>query len=270
MSGFQERLRSALERAIISSNARTEDEIRAVLLAFRAIARRRIESIRSKNPSLAQKAMRIVDETVAEYEMTSRSDETISSGTYEGAARNADYNDGADAARRQTRSILRPFLAGAVSALCVGALALLLANRAGYLSPVSAVQNKDEAAFTIPAEDVAFARSVMPAVIEAAEKAQQLLAANADSASVADGKGFRPLREVFPELWQSIPVSARRSVNMMLRKEGAAYKLLFASSLCPLIVAESDMEKDPRREANEPPTTLCTHFSVWNEGGEKF
>ena len=168
------------------------------------------------------------------------------------------------------RSILRPFLAGAFSAFCVGALALLLANRAGYLSSFSVFQKEDEAVFTIPSEDVVFARSVIPVVLDAADKAQQELAANPDSISAADGKRFRSFREVFPELWKSIPVSVRRSVTMAVRKDGSAYKLLFTSNLCPLIVAHSDMQKDPRRESTPALSSLCTYFSVWNEGGEDF
>lgn len=205
--------------------------------------------------------------------MAAHSDETTSSETDKSSTDNAvnTIHDGAmGEARPQAPSILRPFLAGALTALCVGALAILLANRAGFLSSFSVFQKADEAAFAIPSEDVVFARSVMPAVVDAADKARQLLAANSDSLSAADGKGFRPFREVFPDLWQSMPAPAQQSVSMRVRKEGAAYKLLFTSSLCPLIVAESGLEKDPRRESNTPPATLCTYFGVWNEGGEEF
>ena len=273
MSDFQERLRSALERAIISSNARTDEEIKAVLLAFRAVACRRIESMRNKDSRLAERAIGIVDEVVAEYDMDANTEGTPSleeDASVDNNVMDSDHYHSDGETQSQHRSIIRPFLAGAVTALCVGALALLLANRAGYLSSFAVFQEEDEAAFTIPSEDVVFAKSVTPAVLEAADKARQMLAANSDSMSVADGKRFRPFREVFPDLWKSVPVTARQSVNMTIRKDGNAYKLLFASNLCPLIVAGSDMQKDPRRERNASVTTLCTYFSVWNEGGEDF
>lgn len=272
MSDFRQRLKSALEKAVASADIETREDIEALLKMFRSRADRQIATMREKNPELAKRATRILDETLVEFHMTAMNPPGNSPVNTDGQERltNEGMNDDTFSQDKQrARLLIVPFAAGFLVALGIMALLTLLANRSGYLSDFSVFQTKDEESFAIPSEDVVLARAMTSDLVDIAGRVESRIEEDPVSKIIGPSNGFVQLREAFPDIWEDAPLTIKGTVGMILRKDGEAYKIVFTNRICPIAISASNFKRDMRREP-EGFLALCSHFGVWNEGGKDF
>ncbi len=265
MSDFQNNLKAALERAIIAANARTDEEIRAVAQQFRAFVMRRVQAKHGSNLGLAQRANRILDQAIVEFCMTAHE---IKQDTSPTPGRQAETHSGNSPNSGLERSMLRPFLAGAFAAVCLIALVAFMAVRVGYFSELSVFRKDNERGLLIPAEDVLTARRINEEIAATVLKAQEILERDPESVLVENPDRFFNLRDVFPDLFESMPLGAKHGATVQLRRKGASYKILISGKFCPLANETDILKRDPKREGGLQ--VLCQFYGVWNEGGKDF
>lgn len=294
MSDFRRQLKFALERAIVSANAESDEEIEAVLKTFRSRADGQIATMREKDSELARRATRVLDEALMEFHMTPsnefkvgtqasngtdaslESDDPVENGSgtaVDGERQTTKPDDRsgpnatADGAQRQ-RSALAPFLTGIFVTLCAGALAVFLAHRAGYLSEFTIFTADHEKPIVIPSEDVARANQVLPEIVDTVLTAKAILDSDPESVLVEDPKRFHQFRNVFPDLYEALSPTAKQWLRFVVRRDGSDYKILLSSAHCPVMIQFGGLQEDPRRSLGYQ--VLCAHFGVWNDGGKNF
>ncbi len=262
---LQEKLAASLQRAIVVADVRTGQELDALLKRFKMLALQRINAMREMNPERAARAVRVLDQTIAEFRMIPQDEQAAGASAQTGAA-GGDRRE--DAPPVLSGFLLRPFFAGVFATLCVVVLAILLAAKVGYLSEYSVFTADDEHALTLPAADVASANRLIPEIVDTVRKAQDILENDPYSVTGTIDGSFVQVRDVFPTLYESMTPQARDGLGFVLRRDGSDYKILLTGRLCPVATAMSELERDPKREAGY--TTLCQYYGVWNEGGKDF
>lgn len=294
MSDFRQKLRAALERAIVSANAESDEEIEVVLKTFRSRADRQIVVMREKDPELARSATRILDETLMEFHMTpsnesptgskapDMSDAALGTDTSVYSGSRAAVNEeqqmvNPDIQPSQTmpagndqrkRSVLAPFLAGVFVTLCAAALAVFVANRTGYLPDHVFFTSDEERPVLIPSEDTILANEALPELTDAMLTAKAILDNDPASVTVESSDRFYAFRDVFPGLYGSMSSRSLRDARIVVRRDGADYKILLVGRLCPLATNFGVFEKDTAREPGYQ--VLCEYFGFWSEGGKDF
>jgi hypothetical protein len=214
------------------------------------------------SPGQSADIRRSLEEAIAEYEGT------YSSAMFNVAGRNASAATAADASAHrpeQTRSYLTGALAGIAAVLLLGILLigtgfLTLSTDRAQAARSETVERELVAAGTQLRDALALLDKVRAEVIK---RQQQDPAALTNLA----GAKFIGLPAFDPALQRAFPKTLPKGSAVVLRADGAAYKIIVNWPLCPATKLLRPDLVDPVRDV---PGLACGGFGIWNSAGAKF